>query len=104
MHPCVVFKKHGASHRSYKCKVQDLEFRGVPIVERVQMEPTRTWSCSTLLRGSSFLEEQLADNGKRKSFDDIVGVSRLQSNAALGVPATYPGDYIKKRGAQNFVK
>jgi hypothetical protein len=41
--------------------------------------PTRSWSCNTLFRGSSFLQEQLAAN-KNASFDDIMGVSGLQQS------------------------
>ena len=44
----------------------------------VKMEtlPTRQWSCSALMRGSSFLAEQITAN-KKMSYDEIVGVSRL---------------------------
>lgn len=40
------------------------------------LTPERQWSCSTLLRGSSFLAEQMAAN-KKMSYDQIVAVSRL---------------------------
>ena len=40
--------------------------------------PKRTVSCSTLLRGSSFLAEQ-RDANKKMTYDDIVYVSKLQS-------------------------
>lgn len=37
--------------------------------------PTRQWSCSTLLRGASFLAEQ-RDSNQKMSYDDIVGVAK----------------------------
>ena len=40
-------------------------------------EHPRTWSCSTLMRGSSFLDEQRAAH-KTMSFDEIVGVPKMQ--------------------------
>lgn len=38
--------------------------------------PSRLWSCGTLLRGSSFLEEQRSIH-KSLSYEEIVGVSKL---------------------------
>lgn len=49
------------------------------LVDRGTMEPQRSWSCSTLMRGSSFLAEQMKANEKKQSYDDILGVSGLQS-------------------------
>lgn len=40
------------------------------------MDIPRSWSCSTLMRGSSFLAEQMANN-KKMSVDDILGVPCL---------------------------
>ena len=42
----------------------------------LQTFPSRQWSCSTLLRGSSFLSEQRAAH-KDMNCDDLLSVSRL---------------------------
>ena len=43
---------------------------------KTETAPTRQWSCSTLLRGASFLAEQKAQQ-KDLSFEEVIGVSRL---------------------------
>ena len=58
--------------------VHDWRIEVVENLAAVKMEtfPTRQWSCSALMRGSSFLAEQITAN-KKMSYDEIVGVSRL---------------------------
>lgn len=41
----------------------------------------RAWSCSTLMRGASFLAEQQAQ-GNGASWNEVVGASRLQMMVA----------------------
>ena len=43
---------------------------------------SRQWSCSTLLRGNSFLREQRATNNM-KNFDDVLAVPQLFINDFL---------------------
>ena len=45
--------------------------------ENIESFPTRQWSCSTLMRGASFLSEQVASK-KTATYAEIIGVSKLQ--------------------------
>lgn len=45
--------------------------------EQIESFPTRSWSCNTLMRGASFLSEQMA-NKKDATYADILGVSKLK--------------------------
>lgn len=45
--------------------------------EKIESFPTRQWSCSTLMRGASFLSDQMADK-KNATYADILGVSKLK--------------------------
>lgn len=44
----------------------------------VEAYPTRSWSCSSLMRGASFLRDQQSLN-KSLSYEEIVGVTRMHS-------------------------
>ena len=44
----------------------------------VDAYPTRQWSCSSLMRGASFLKDQQSLN-RSLSYEEIVGVTRLHS-------------------------